>query len=244
MDQTLSTTGLELHSNGTRPTRVQVFGERSSGTNFVKRLIGKNTVLRPCEDYGWKHGFPQMTGIGADTLIVACFRNVHDWLRSMHAKPWHCPPEMQALAFSDFIRAEWATVIDRPRYFPGADRLNMVGQPLQQDRDPATGLPFDNILQLRRAKAASLLTFRNRGCNLVLARLDAVQPDPAAFLAQLTRSFDLPAVDPVKPVVKRLGAKFKYAVDAHPETPNTLSNEDLAFIQSQLDPDLEATLGY
>ena len=244
MTQTLSTTGLEFHPTATRPSRVQVFGERSSGTNFVKRLIGKNTILTPCEDYGWKHGFPQMTGIGADTLIVGCVRNVNDWLRSMYAKPWHCPPSMQALEFTDFIRAEWATVIDRPRYFPDADRLNMTGQPLQQDRDPATGLPFANIAKLRAAKAASLLTYRNRGCNLVLVQLEAVQPDPAAFLNQLTQTFDLPAVGAVKPIVKRLGSKFKYAVETRPDMPKTISDQDLAFIQSQLDPKIEAALGY
>lgn len=241
---TLASDGLEFHANGTRPTRVQVFGERSSGTNFVKRLIGKNTALTPCEEHGWKHGFAQMTGIGADTLIVGCVRNVPDWLRSMHSKPWHCPPAMQEMAFSDFIRAPWATIIDRPRYFPGAERLNTVGQPLQQDRDPLTGAMFDNILQLRSAKAAGLLSYRNRGCNLVLARLEAVQADPEAFLNRLCTRFDLPAVNEVKPVVKRLGAKFKPSVDARPAPPKQISAADLTFAASQLNPKVEAELGY
>ena len=41
--------------------RYQVFGERSSGTNFVKRLVGRNTALIPTEELGWKHALPHMT---------------------------------------------------------------------------------------------------------------------------------------------------------------------------------------
>lgn len=81
-------------------TRYQVFGERSSGINFVKRLIGRNMPLLPTEELGWKHGFPQMTAVPPDTLVVCVTRNAVDWARSMHAKPWHCTPEMQRRAFS------------------------------------------------------------------------------------------------------------------------------------------------
>lgn len=87
-------------------TRLQAFGERSSGTNFVKRLIGRNTPLSPTEELGWKHGFTQMTAESPNTLVVCVTRNAVDWAHSLHAKPWHCPPEMQRLAFSEFIRAE------------------------------------------------------------------------------------------------------------------------------------------
>ena len=104
--QEFSSTGWQVHRPAAGITRYQVFGERSSGTNFIKRLIGRNTLLTPTEELGWKHGFPQMTAIPQDTLIVCVTRNAVDWASSMHAKPWHCPPEMQRLTFSDFIRAE------------------------------------------------------------------------------------------------------------------------------------------
>lgn len=241
----LADKGYEFHRpHAGVPTRLQVFGERSSGTNFLKRLIGKNTALRPVEDYGWKHGFPQMTGIGRDTLIVGVVRAVEPWLLSMHAKPWHCPPDMQALDFPGFIRAEWATVIDRPRYFPGADVLGTTGTPLIQDRDPVSGAPFANILNLRSAKAAALLGYRNRGCNLALARLEAVQADPAGFLSALTGAFGLAPVTEVRPVVKRLGAKFKPALTPRPVPPAGISATDRAFIAAELDAGIEAALGY
>ncbi|WP_226623776.1 hypothetical protein [Alloyangia pacifica] len=243
--QEFSSTGWQVHQPAPGITRYQVFGERSSGTNFVKRLIGRNTPLAPTEDLGWKHGFPQMTVIPQDTLIVCVTRNAADWARSMHAKPWHCPPEMQRLAFSDFIRAEWATIADRPRYFPQVAALGGTGQPLQHDRHPLTGAPFPDLFALRRAKLEGLTGFFNRGCALLFCRLEAVQAQPEAFLTDLRAGFGLSTGGPYRPVVKRLGSRFKPAIDApRPETPAELSPEDLDVLRSRLDLGLEAALGY
>lgn len=241
----LASTGITIRRRfRAPPTHVQVFGERSSGTNFVKRTLGRNTALTPVEHYGWKHGFAQMTGIGARALIVGVVREPVGWLRSMYAKPWHCPPEMQALAFPEFIRAEWATVIDRKRYFEGAGERETVGTPLQQDRHPITGRPFANILALRRAKAAWLLGLGQRGCNLVLCRLDAVQADPQGFVTQVCAAFDLEPGADFEPVTRRLGARFLPNVEVRAPLPETLAQEDMAFIRENLDPRLEAAMGF
>ncbi|ANT61024.1 hypothetical protein AYJ57_12005 [Salipiger sp. CCB-MM3] len=227
-------------------TRYQVFGERSSGTNFLKRLIGRNTPLTPTEDLGWKHGFPQMTAIPQDTLILCVTRNAADWARSMHARPWHCPAQMQRLPLSDFLRAEWATIADRPRYFPQVAALGGVGQPLQHDRHPLTGAPFPDLFALRRAKLQGLLSFFNRGGALLFCRLEAVQAAPEDFLTALRGSLGLPAPEgPFRPVHKRLGSRFLPAVEEpRPQTPAHLSEADLAFLRSRLDLPLEAALGY
>ncbi|MGR3272483.1 hypothetical protein [Thalassococcus profundi] len=230
---------------GTAPLRrYQVFGERSSGTNFVKRLIGKNTALRPIEDLGWKHGFAQMIAVPEDVAVVCVVRDARPWALSMFAKPWHCPPAMQALDFSAFIRAEWATVADRARYFPQMEALGGLGQPLQQDRDPLTGACFANLFALRTAKLRGLLSYSNRGCPLVLARLEAVQAAPEAFLSDLCAAFSTTMTGPYSPVTKRLGSKFKPAIDTRPAAPQAICAEDLDFLRSQTDPALEERLGY
>ncbi|SDI08821.1 hypothetical protein [Alloyangia pacifica] len=243
--QEFSSTGWQVHRPAAGITHYQVFGERSSGTNFVKRLIGRNTPLAPTEELGWKHGFPQMTAIPQDTLIVCVIRNAVDWARSMHAKPWHCPPEMQRLAFSDFIRAEWATIADRPRYFPQVAALGGAGQPLQHDRHPLTGLPFPDLFTLRRAKLMGLTSFFNRGCALLFCRLEAVQAAPEGFLSELCGRFGLPETGDFQPVHKRLGSRFKPAIEEpRPTPPAQLSREDIDFLCSRLDLGLEAALGY
>lgn len=238
-------TGWQFTPGPMPPRRFQVFGERSSGTNFVKRLIGRNTALQPIEALGWKHGFSQMTAIPADTAIVACVRDARPWSLSMHAKPWHTPPAMQTLTYSDFIRAEWATIADRKRYFPQVQDHGGEGRPLQHDRHPITGLPFPNLFALRRTKLASLLSYVHRDCTLILCRMEAVQQAPESFLAALNAAFSLPTPETAyRPVVKRLGSKFLPSVDTRPETPNTVLENDLTFLRSQLDLPLESRLGY
>ncbi|MFZ5963858.1 hypothetical protein ACOXXX_12970 [Thalassococcus sp. BH17M4-6] len=237
--------GWQVTHRGAAPQRFQVFGERSSGTNFVKRLLGRNTPLQPIEDLGWKHGFAQMTAVPEDVALICVVRDARAWALSMHAKPWHCPPDMQALAFSDFLRAEWATVADRARYFPQVAALGGLGQPLQHDRHPLTGAPFANLFALRQAKLLGLLSFLRRGASVVLCRLEAVQQAPERFLSDvcLGVGVESPAAD-YRPVMKRLGSKFKPAIPSRPATPDSLNADDLAWLRAQVDTAMEAALGY
>ncbi|MFK7753708.1 MAG: hypothetical protein AB8B51_14290 [Sedimentitalea sp.] len=227
------------------PTRFQVLGERSSGTNFVKRLLGRNSALTPTEALGWKHASAQAMAIPPDLAVICVVRAPEPWALSMHSKPWHTTPAMQKLAFSDFIRAPWDTVIDRPRYFPGAAEAGTVGQPLQADRDPVTGARPDTLFALRRMKLASLTGILNRSCTCVLLRLESLQSAPEAQLDVLLAALGQPKrTAPFRPVMKRLGSKFKAAVAHRPATPKEISAEDLAFMRNQLDHTQETALGY
>ena len=241
----LSRTGWHIAATGTPATRFQVFGERSSGTHFLRRLIARNSPLEPTEALGWTHGFPAMAAIPADTAIIAVVRRADDWSLSMHRKPWHTPPAMQRMPFDRFIRAEWLTIADRMRYFPQVAELGGVGEPLQSDRHPLTGLPFANLFRLRTAKLIGLLSFAARGCSYTLVQLEAVQARPEAFLAALLPALGQPAfAPPLRPVVKHLGSKFKPSVRTRPATPAELAPTDLAFLREQVDPRLEERLGY
>lgn len=236
-------TGLHVAGNGTRPTRFQVLGERSSGTNYVKRLLGRNTALTPTEALGWKHGHPHAAAIPADLAVICVTRHAVPWALSMHAKPWHCPPAMQALGFSDFIRSPWDTVLDRAKYFPGTEAA--LGQPLQLDRDPVTGLPYPDLAALRTAKLRGLISYANRGCSYVLLRMEEAVTRPEAILQALSTALDLPPpASPLRPVVKRLGSKFQPAIPDRPATPDAMPEADLTWLRDQLDPALEGGLGY
>jgi hypothetical protein len=227
------------------PRLIAVFGERSSGTNFVKRVIGRNSVLSPTEDLGWKHGVPSMAAIPPDIAIVVAVRDARAWSLSMHAKPWHCPPAMQRLGFSEFIRSEWATVADEAKYFPQVKAMGGEGFDLQIDRHPITGARFENLYALRRLKLQAHLSFLNRGCTVVFCRMEAVQAAPEAFVDDIHKGLDLPPPPQAyRPVVKRLGSKFWPAVEHRPATPARMPEEDLAFLRANIDPDLERALGY
>ena len=238
-------TGLSIYRAGGTPTRFQVLGERSSGTNFVKRLLGRNSNLTPVETLGWKHGPPSALAIPEDLAVICVVRNATDWALSMHAKPWHCTPEMQHLPFSDFIRAEWQSIVDRPRYFPEAAASGGLGRPLQADRDPQTGGVYDNLFALRRGKFNGLLSYLQRRCTCVLLRMEQAQSDPESMLDRILGDLGLPPrTGPVRPVHKRLGAKFKPSVPNRPPSPAAIGADDRAFMISQLDMETEAALGY
>jgi hypothetical protein len=238
-------TGWQFSLTGHPITRYQVFGERSSGTNFVKRLLGRNTALAPSEGLGWKHGMPHMAAIPQDMAIVCVVRHAGDWARSMHEKPWHCPPEMQRLGFSEFIREEWATIADRERSFLQLKTMGGRGAALQLDRHPLSGTPYANLFALRRTKLQGLLGFFNRGCSVVFCRFEAVQSAPRAFLADLEKRLSLtPSPEGYRPVVRRLGSRFLPSVETRPETPMHMPGDDMTFMRGELDLALEADLGY
>lgn len=232
-----------VRRTGTAPTRFQVLGERSSGTNFVKRLVGRNTDLQPTEALGWKHGFAQSMAVPADLAVICVVRNAADWALSMHAKPWHAVPELQSMAFSEFIRAPWQTIIDRPRYFN--DSAGLVGQPLQQDRHPLTGAMFESIFALRQAKLTSLLGYLRRDCTCIVLRMEDMQAAPESRLDQLRAALGQPPRDtPFRAVHRRLGSKFKPAIASRPATPDQISPQDLSYLQAQIDPVQESQLDY
>lgn len=246
LPQAFAETGVAAqHTGPVPPRRFQVLGERSSGTNLLRRLMMRNSPLEASEALGWKHGFPHMLAVPADLAVLGIVRNAADWALSMHAKPWHTPPHMQRMDFSEFIRAPWETVIDRARYFGGPEARPLVGRALQHDRDPMTGEAFADLFALRRAKIQALTGMFRRDCTMVLIRMEDMQADPEAVIGRVCTALSLPApATPFKPFARRLGSKFKPSVEDRPETPATLGEDDRAFLRSRIDRETEAALGY
>jgi len=224
----------------------QVLGERASGTNLVRKLIQQNIKVMRTEGLGWKHGFPTMVAIPRNMIVVCAFRNAADWAISMYKRPWHAHPDMQALGFRDFLRAEWRSIVDRPSDFETLHReIDAKGMVLQYDRHPLSGRPFENLFTLRRAKMAAVLGMMNRECHVALVQLEAVQKDTPGFLAAFRDAYGLEAKqEHVRTPTRRLGTNFKPSVRNRAQPPKTLSGEDATFMMSQLDLPNEAALGY
>jgi hypothetical protein len=229
-------------------TQFQVLGERGSATNLVRKLIEKNAPLMRTEALGWKHGIPGMVAIPRDFLVVAVVRDARAWALSMHKRPWHADPALQALPFGAFIRAPWRGIVDRTADFEMIHpeiRDRIAGLPLQLDRHPITGQPYPNLFALRRTKLAGLLGFLNRDCNLLLLRAETAQADPVGFVTWFLHETGLPASgDRIKGVTRRLGTQFKLSVSRREETPDALGPEDMDFLRAHVDAAQEAALGY
>ena len=221
-------------------------GERASGTNVVRKAIERNCRMIRSEGLGWKHGFPVMVALPYDLLVVMAFRNAVGWARSMHRRPWHAHPELQALPFSEFLRAEWRSIVDRPGDFEMIHpELDVQDQPLQFDRHPITGKPFENLLALRRAKMDAILGMMNRDCSFALVQLESIQTHGERFMADFRDYFGAVARrDYHRAVTRKMGNRFNPTVKDRPPTPAEVSDEDRAYIISQLDLEAEALLGY
>lgn len=232
-----------IRPNSVPIRNFQVFGERSSGTNFVSHIIDKHLDVARCKSYGWKHGFPSMSAISPRSLIVVLFREAEPWVRSMYNKPWHTTAQMRGLGFSDFIRAEWQTVIRGGINSKDQPVETKFWKPLQLDRDPLTGRPFANIMQLRNAKNRGFLSFAYRDCNAVLARYESVRDNPDAFLQEISDTFRIGRKSEYVPFQDVTGGG-RWARRRKVKAPAQLSDDDRHFVLSELDLETEALIGY
>jgi hypothetical protein len=108
-----------------------------------------------------------------------------------------------------------------------------------------TGARFANLFALRQAKLAALLSLLNRDCAVILVRMEVAQSAPQDTLDAILAGLGQPARGGAfRPVVKRLGSKFKAAVDDRPTMPETWPEADRAFLRAASHADQEAALGY
>ena len=143
----LSTAGWHFQrTHDAPPTQFQVLGERACGTNMIRKLIEKAWRIERTEGLGWKHAIPGMVAIPERCVVVCVQREVFSWARSLYKRPWHADAAMQTLPFSEFIRAEWQSIVDRtgvlrwstPRFSPTASPCNSTGTRLRDCPSPTS----------------------------------------------------------------------------------------------------------
>jgi hypothetical protein len=242
MSFSLKTDGITCLRATTEPLEeIVLFGERSSGTNVTRRVIRQVFGLRVSKEYGWKHGAPAFLAGGARTLFVVSLRDPFDWCVSMYAKPYHAGADMRSYDFDTFIRAPWMSVMDAPRQH-GLKRNLYLDQVLQPDRHVIEGRPYRNLMEMRTVKMRCWLGLLQRGVNVAILRHERLQADPEACLAALSKSFGLTATRAYK--------KPHYMFDIRPKVEERRAHakarlaHNMDYIRSQLDPALEAQLGY
>ncbi len=234
--------GLRVVKRGDVPiTRVQIYGQRCSGTNLVTRAIEANMPgVAITEAFGFKHWFvPPQTLFVKDTLVLVVARDAYDWARSLHRQPWHAHPELKAKPFDAFIRSDWHSYWDDHfgHIEPGHP---MHGDEMLHERDPETGERFANCIAKRTAKLRHWSSLTNRAHNVALLGYDAFSRDPAAFVTALAAVAEIERREPFVPITSYKGqGHAPYVPTAYPD----LAAEDAAHIAAWLDPDVEAAFG-
>ena len=116
---------------------------------------------------------------------------------------------------------------------------------MQWDRHPVTGARFDTIFDMRNLKHRALLSLPERGASVVYVSLDAFNAAPEAFLRDLSETFGLTFTQKgYAPVKRRMGNRWTPAVADRAPAPNAWSQEDLDWMTSRLDAQIEAALGF
>ena len=226
----------------------QVFGERRSGTNYVRALIAKNLKVKHVTHYGWKHGPPTMPAISKHSLIVLVARDPIDWIQSFYVTPHEAAEHLRVeQTFSEFIRAEWAGLA-----LPGMQgwekwghqqNMELRGEELQWDRHPMTGARYKNVLEMRAVKYRAWLGLRERAAKFALVRYEDARDAPETVVEQLADEFLIDRKPDFDPIDQRMG-NYSLFPDGFRERPKEISAKDRRYIADQLEPEIEEKLGY
>ena len=225
-------------------TKICVVGERVSGTCFVQSLLTSNTNLKSVSTYGHKHFYQDIDLIRktdtSDTLFVFVSRDILEWLSSFKENTFHADkPLRNCKDMSSFLRMEWKCIYDTTS--GTAETSAQYGQEMMFERDPSDGKRFVNVVKMRNSKLRHFLSIRDHVENYVHARYEDVRDDPEKFVHGIcdryARSRDKTFV-PVDTV--RGKGRVPYTRTIYPQ----MSAEDVDFVISNVDADLESLLGY
>ena len=128
-------------------SKVKIYGERCSGTNYLEILIRKNFKVQIENQYGFKHFFGFQNLENSDnTLFICIIRDYHHWLNSFYEKKWHISP-LQRKSIENFLHSKHWSYYDKKKY----SREN-YGKEIMEDRNIYTKERYKNLLELRYTK--------------------------------------------------------------------------------------------
>ncbi len=245
--------GLDYKSDSTPITQIQIFAERCAGSFYFTKLVWENFFVKDTNcNWGAKHFPPWLmlpksdyfgpdhyyTFEGSeDTLFLVIFRNPYDWIRSFYLNPFHASPEIQEMPFDEFIRTPWKLNENEFEVI-----YEKIFNPLL-DMNPETKQPFENVLKLRSGKAKNMLMLKDKVKNIYFINYETVRDFPEEVVEEIGQHFKLKRSKfPVQKIVYYKGEQNQGLYK--PKTYPRIKQEDLDFINSQLDWKLEKRLKY
>lgn len=218
--------------------RFQVYGQRCSGTNAFIRLLERNLEkLEFTEEIGFKHWLvPRDVEIPDDVFVIVIARQVDQWLRSLHAKPWHAHPSLKSMEFGEFIRAEWRSVWDGD--FWGIHKKDpKFGQPIEEELCPQTGMPFANAIAMRTAKLGNWIDVASRATGHLLVSHDELISRPKTLVDRIATASRARAKKRFVPVTSYKGENGQSFV---PSEYPAVEGADAIHVEQFLDREIEA----
>lgn len=127
--------------------KYTIYGERCSGTNYLKNIMNLNFNIKLTHEYGKKHFFgfqDEKLKKSDDTLFICIVRNPVDWVNSLYREKYHIAKHLRK-NITDFLNKEFYSYNDKHSGL-------MDGSEIMEDRNIYTGKRYKNIFELRHTK--------------------------------------------------------------------------------------------
>ncbi len=179
---------------------IKIYGERNSGTNFLKKLLSINieniTILPSSYKYDWKHGFSRFKNFEKteEILFIFIIRDLESWLKSMFKNPYHY--EIKYNNIADFLINKLCIKDLRKEHNVNIDiREN------------------DDLFNLRYNKIKHYLNNCGNLKNFIFVNLEKLQNDNEHFLNFLSDKYLLKIVLPYKKILNHIKTKEENIVN-------------------------------
>ena len=158
--------------------KIKIYGERNSGTRFVRELLQNNIDnVHVCDGSfksgtGWKHGLPNkyfLDKLDGKVIYVIIIRNLNEWLNSMYNRPYNMK---RRNSFDNFISNKVAKT--------GDEFNDMLIYPWETSM---------NLIQLRYFKYNNLKKFFTENDYVIMVNLDWIQKDKGRKFIEFFCSF-------------------------------------------------------
>lgn len=225
--------------------KVDVRGERCSGTNYLYSLIKNNfPSAELVSDFGWKHDFLDLRTAKIyeqeNYHLFFVSRNPYDWVQSLYKHPHHIHPNLREKPFSEFIRSEWYSIIVG---FTEYTNLGFHKQmELYRERHPVTLDRIQNVFHLRNLKNQNFIGTKNIIKNTDYVTLERLHENWEEYMNEINdrifQEVNFKAVN----VNEYKGYNYlgKYVPLVYPR----MSDSDYNYMTEQLDWSIENILGY
>lgn len=127
--------------------KYTIYGERCSGTNYLKSIMNLNFNIKLTHEYGKKHFFgfqDEKLKKSDDTLFICIVRNPVDWVNSLYREKYHIAKHLRK-NITDFLNKEFYSYNDKHSGLRD-------GSEIMEDRNIYTGKRYNNIFELRHTK--------------------------------------------------------------------------------------------
>ena len=216
--------------------RIQIFGLRCSGTNYLKRWLETNFQnVEVINYYAFKHVWNakllRHISKNDDIEILVIVRNPFDWIRSVNREPHHCP-DLLGLSLSRFLRAPFIA-------YPGPLWNSEIKSVRNRVKNSKSIEDFENILELRNKKNQLLhQIIKDHSCLII--NYELLRDNPAIYFNKITSDLGLIPERELSKIEMYKYTSSKYKQKLRPR----ISPKDLEFINSGLNWELENDFGY